>query len=153
MFLEPFLDFGMLVRGVVVGDDFNGYVLRGCAPYLLEEGDPFLVRVHLMVVVYDLAGEIVKSREKGCRPMPCVVVRLSSDVPDAERETWLRPFERLALRFLVATEHDGLFGRVEVEAYHVPELLGEVRILGHLERPDEVRLDAAFVPKESNCML
>ena len=96
---------------------------------------------------------IVESREKGCRSVPCVIVRHRSDMPDAEREPWLRPFERLALRFLVATEHDGLFRRVKVEAYHVPELLGEVRILGDLERPDEVRLDAALVPKETNRML
>jgi len=49
-------------------------------------------------------------------------VRLDADVPGPQRQAGLRTFQGLAPRFLVAAEHQGLLGRVEVQADDIPEL-------------------------------
>ena len=48
--------------------------------------------------------------------MPSVIVVLSANVADAQRQTWLGPLQGLTLAFLMATQHQGLFWRVEVKA-------------------------------------
>jgi hypothetical protein len=43
------------------------------------------------------------------------------------------------MAFFVNREDDGVGGRIDVETDHVPEFLGELRIVRKLERPDTVR--------------
>jgi hypothetical protein len=60
--------------------------------------------------------------------MPRIVVRHRACAFGCERKPKLRAFERLALAFLVAAQHER-FGRwIEVEPDHVPEFLFKLRI-------------------------
>lgn len=65
-----------------------------------------------MVIVDNPPREVVERGKKRRGPVSRVVVRLRADVADAQGKPWLRAFERLALRLLVAAEHDRLFGRI-----------------------------------------
>jgi hypothetical protein len=49
------------------------------------------------------------------------------------------------LRAIVANNHYGLLGRVEIEADDVRDLLGEVGIIGGLEGASEMRLEPMLV--------
>ena len=50
------------------------------------------------------------------------------------------------LRLLVATQDEGLLRRVEIQPHDVPELRLELRIVGELESPPQVRLQSVTPP-------
>src|SRR6266478_2321475 len=63
----------------------------------------------------------------------------------------LRALERLALRFLVAAQHQRLLRWVEIKPDHVPELLFKLLVVRQFEGAREVRLDV--VGAHSRCTL
>ena len=78
--------------------------------------------------------------------MPSVVVCLGADVADAERQSWLRPLQRLTLGLFVATEHERLLRRIEVQTDDIPKLRLEVRIFGEFEGADKMRFEIVPLP-------
>jgi hypothetical protein len=71
--------------------------------------------------------------------MPLVVVRHGAGAPRLHRQSRLGAVQRLDLALLVDREDDGVGRRIDVEADHVLELFGELRVVGQLERADAVR--------------
>ena len=78
--------------------------------------------------------------------MPPVVVRAAFDLAGAHRQHGLRAIQRLNLRFLIDTEHDGMRRRMHVQADDVPHLVDEQRIGRQLERLGAMRLQAKRAP-------
>jgi len=68
------------------------------------------------------AGGVVERSEQAQDAVPDVVVRERLDLPGFQRQGGLRALEGLALRLLVAAQHDAVFRRVHVQADHIPEL-------------------------------
>ena len=62
---QPGFHFGMLVRGVVVGNQMDRQVLWGFPVNLLEEGEPFLVPMLLGDGRDELAFQVVQRGEQG----------------------------------------------------------------------------------------
>ena len=62
------------------------------------------------------------------------------------REAGLGAVQRLDLALLVHAQDNRLVGRVQVEANDIGKLLGEAGVLGELEGPHLVRLEAVGVP-------
>jgi len=60
---------------------------------------------------------------------------------DVQVDVLVRARERLTLRLLVDRHHDGLVGRIQIEADDVNDLLVECGILADLERSMLVRFD------------
>ena len=60
---EPFLYGGMFVRGVVVGDEMQGLVLRRLAVDLLQELQPLGVGVALLALANNLTIQYVERGE------------------------------------------------------------------------------------------
>ena len=80
--------------------------------------------------------------------MPCRQVVVGAPLGHARhhRQHRLGPVQRLDLGLLVDAEHDGLLGRVVVEADDVDDLLDELRVGGQLEGVLQVRLEVELLP-------
>ena len=72
--------------------------------------------------------------------------------PLAQRQARLRALQRLALRLLVAAQHQRPFGWVQIEPHHVPELLFELLVLRNLEGPQSMRLEPLALPDARHAM-
>src|SRR6516165_7819439 len=85
--------------------------------------------------------------------MPNVVMRARLDVADPERQARLGPLQRLALRLLIAAQHQRFVRRVEIEADHIPELGLKLFVVGQFEGPRQVRLDVVGRPQTLHARL
>ena len=153
MFFQPCGHGRVLVRRVIVQHDVDLYAIRNRTIDLLQELQPLRVGMRLMVIMKNATGSVVESGEKRRRAVAYVIVRLRSDVSGAKLQSGLRSFKRLTLGLLVATEHDGVFGRIQIETDDVPGFRREILIAGDLERPRQMRFDAAFVPEKPDGVL
>jgi hypothetical protein len=123
MSLEPSPDAGSLVRREVVEHDVHGQVGRS---FLLDgiqkfhEFDAAVTRTH---AANHFAGGHVERGEQIERPMAEVVVGTPLGLPRLERQERLRSLEGLHGRLLVDAEHHRIFGRIQVEADHIANLL------------------------------
>src|SRR5258708_1323446 len=82
--------------------------------------------------------DIERGEQRG-RAVALVVVRHRSGATRLYRQSRLGAIESLDLALLVDREDDGVGGRVDIETDHIPELVGELRIVRYLECPDTVR--------------
>src|SRR5215469_14857353 len=144
---QPSFHLGVLVSGVVVGDEMD--VKSGWRLLLdgLEEGEPLLVTVALGDAGNEFTIEVVQRGEQGERPVAEVIVGLGLDVADTQGQTRLGALERLALRFLIAAEDQSFLRRIEIESDYIPELLLKLLVLGQLEGAREMRLDGIGRPQ------
>ena len=94
-----------------------------------------------------LAGKVVQGGKEGHRSMPVVVVGLGTNVSLAQRQSGLGAFQGLTLALFIAAEHQGLLGRIEVEAHHVPKLFLKLKVLGELEIAHPVGLQLMGRPE------
>ena len=60
--------------------------------------------------------------------MPLVIVGPLFRQTGPQRQNRLRPIQRLYLRFLVHTQHDGMLRGIQIQAHNVPHLLYQPRI-------------------------
>ena len=97
--------------------------------------------------VGDLAGRDVEGGEQAGDAVPGVVVGLPLGDARAHRQDRLAPLQGLALGLLVDADHDGVLGRVQVEADDVADLGVELRVGGELEPLGAVRLQAEPAPQ------
>lgn len=126
---QPCLHLGMLMSGVVVGDQMNRQVLGRFPMDFLEEGQPFLMPMLFGDGRDQFAFQIVQRREQGQRPVSNVIVGGGLDMTDAQRQTGLGALQRLTLRLLVAAQHQGFLRRVEIQPNDIPEFLLKVCVL------------------------
>ena len=82
--------------------------------------------------------------------MANVVVGGGLDMADAQGQTGLGTFQRLALRLLIAAQHQRLLRWVEIQADDVPELFLEMRIVRQLEGAGQMRFDVVGGPQPLN---
>ena len=94
----------------------------------------------------DLAVEHVERGEQRRRAVALVVVGHGAGAALLHRQAGLGAVERLDLALLVDREHDGMGRRIDIEPDDVAQLVDELRIVGELELPDPVRLQAMGAP-------
>jgi hypothetical protein len=94
----------------------------------------------------DLAGGDVQRRKEVERTVPDVVMCAPLGLAKVHRQDRLRAFEGLDLRFLVERQHDGIRGRIHVQADDVPDLFHELRVGRDFERFGHVRLETERAP-------
>ena len=136
---QPLAHLGMLVGGIVVDDGMDRLSRRHLRLDGVEEADELLVPVALHVAADDGAVEDVERGEQGGGAVPLVIVRHGSGAPRLHRQSRLGAVEGLDLALLVDREDDGVGRRVDVEADHVLELLGELGVIRQFKRADTVR--------------
>ena len=102
--------------------------------------------VALHVAADDGAVEHVEGGEQGGGAVALVVVGHGAEPPLLHRQAGLGAVERLDLALLVDRQHDGMGRRVDIEPDDVAQLVDELRIVGELELPPAVRLQAVRLP-------
>src|SRR5215475_14041094 len=130
MLRKPFADLRMPVRGIVVDDRVDRLSLENID--LIEEADEFLMPMALHVAADNGAVEDIERGEQRGGAVALVVVRHRSGATWLHRQSRLGVIERLDLALLIDREDDGMGGRVDIETDHVPELVGELRIVRQL---------------------
>src|SRR6516225_1471061 len=145
--LQPLIDPRVFMSGVIVSNNVDVEIGRALLVDQCEKGEPFLMTMARREVGDELAVEIIERGEQGQGAVPYVIMGLGADVANAQRQTRLRALERLALRFLIAAQHQGLLRRVQIKPDHVPELLFKPLVVGQFEGAREVRLDVVGGPQ------
>jgi hypothetical protein len=130
MLLQPAL---VLLVGIeIIQHDVKLAVRKSCND-LVHEAEEFDAPAPLFVLAQNLAGRDIESREQGPRPMPLVVVALAGQGPCGRQlQIALRPLQGLNRGLLIDAEHDGLAGRVDIEADDIGCLGGKIRIVALL---------------------
>ena len=100
----------------------------------------------LRAMADDFSGGDLESCVEAGDPVSAVVVSLACRQTRSYWKHRLRTTESLDLSFLVQTEHDGVGGRVQVEAHDVVDLLFGLGIGGELERADAMGLKGMGLP-------
>ena len=108
--------------------------------------DEVVTAVSALELADHLSGRDVECSEQGRRSMAHVVVGARLRKTVGHRQHGLRPVEGLDLGLLVDTEHERLIRWSKIETDDIAHLLDEVRIVGELERPAEVGLQAEGPP-------
>ena len=129
---EPALDAGMLVGAVVVDDEVDIEVRGHVGVDVSEEAQELLVAVARPALGEDLAGGDVQGGKEGGGAVADVAVRHAFDVAEPEGQEGLGALQGLGLALLVDAQHQGMVGRVEIEAHDVADLLDEEGIGGEL---------------------
>ena len=130
MTLKPGGDFGVLVGRIVVANDVKLQLGGDFLVDLAQEGEPLLMAMARGGVGKHLAGKIVQGGQEGHRSVAIVVMGPGTDVSLAQRQSGLGAFESLTLALFIAAEHQGLLGRIEVEAHHVPKFFLKLKVFG-----------------------
>ena len=144
--LEPDPDAGMLVCGVVVGDQVHIKVLRRLGFDAAQEPEPFLMAMSLHTLADHPAGGDIECCEQRRCPMAFVVVRHGAASAFLDRQAGLRSVQRLDLAFFVDREHQCLVRRVEIEADNILYFLDEALVIRQLESLHQMRLEFVGLP-------
>ena len=143
---EPGAHLGVLVGGVVVDHGVDHLAGRHGGLDLVEEADELLMPVALHVAADHRAVQHVERGEQRRRAVPDVVVGHRPGPTLLHRQPGLGAVERLDLALFVDRQHDGMGGRIDVEADDIAELLGELGVVGELECLHPVRRQAVGLP-------
>ena len=148
--VEPLANLGVLVSGIVVEDDVDG--LAGGHPCFdqIKKANEFLVAMPLHVAADHGPVEHVERRKERGGAVALVIMGHGPGSPFLERQAGLGSVEGLDLALLVERQDDRVGGRRDIKADDVAELVDELRIIGKLELPNAVRLEAVGAPDPVN---
>jgi len=148
--LEPFENLRMFMRRIIVNDQMKLFVRRRLGVDQLQKLDPLLVPMPGYAGADHLAVERAQGREQRCGSVANVVMRHRRGLSLTQRQARLRAIQRLNLALLVAAQHQRVFGRIQIKADNVVELLDESFVVGELEGFDAMRLEAVLAPDSSD---
>ncbi len=147
---KPLLHSGVFVRGVVIGNQMQRFILGRLSVDGTQEFQPLRVTMPLLALRDDLTVQHVQSGEQCGRTVALVVVRHGGRTPLLQWQPGLRAIERLHLALLVAAQHQGVLGRRHVQRHDVFELLHKLRITRDLEPAQEMGFETIGTPVARN---
>lgn len=133
MSTKPPLNFGMLVRCIVVNDQMQIQLFRRGPVDRTKELNPFIVTVPMHHLRDHVPLSDIQSSEQCRRPISSIIV---CHRPQSARTHWqsgLRTIECLDLALLIATQDDHVFRRVEVKADNVTQFFLKSRVVGYFK--------------------
>ena len=148
--LQPAFHCGVLVRGVVVHDQMNLFVLRSWALDPTQKPQPRFGGLSGQAGSDHAAVECIERRKERRRAVAFVVVRHRLAASLLERQAGLRAIESLDLRFFVEREEQRVFGRMEVESDDLAEFFGETGVVAELASADAMRFEALGAPEAAH---
>lgn len=117
MLSQPFLDLGMLMRGVVVGDQMQRLILGRLAVDLFQELQPLGAGMSLLALTDDLSIEHVERGEQCDCAIALVVVghgACASLLPGQARACAV---QRLHLTLLIAAQHQRVVQSTRIRTF------------------------------------
>src|SRR5690606_36458904 len=114
--LEPLLHLRVIMGGVVVEDQMEVPICRSLSVDELQELQPFLMAMTILALPdQGTIGHVQRRKERGSA-MAHIVMGHSSGPSFLQGQSRLRAVEGLNLALLIAAEHDGVIGGVQVKA-------------------------------------
>ena len=111
---QPGFDLGVLVGGVVVGDQMDFEFARDAAVEMIEKREELLVPMARLALRDDCTIEDVERRKQGSGAVSIVVVSDALDVAKPHRQHRLAALQGLDLTLLVYAQNQGLVRRIEI---------------------------------------
>lgn len=136
----------MLVSSIVVDDEMKIQVERRLDVDELQEADEFLMSVMRHAVADHRPVEHAERGKEGRGAVAFVIVGLASRDSRAQGQQGLGPVQGLNLALLVHAKHQGLVGRVQIQAHNVVELLDKPLVAAEFERLDQMRFQVVALP-------
>jgi len=121
-------------------------MLRRGVVHHAQEVNPLLMPVPLLAQTDHFSIQSIERCEQRCCAIALVIVGHGAGPAALQRQAWLRAVESLTLTLLVATQHQGMLGWMEIQADDGLPFFGEVRIGGHFKRLHQMRLEPVVVP-------
>lgn len=87
------------------------------------------------------------------RAVAFVIMSHCPQPPRKHRQAFLAAVEGLDLALLIARQHQRMLGRAQIQAHHIDQLLGKLRIVRDFECRDQMRLQAIVTPHTTNRVL
>ena len=115
------------------------------------EADELLMPMALHAAADDGTFQDIQCGEQRGRAVALVVVGHRAGSAFLHRQAGLGAVERLNLALFVHRQHDRMCRRVDVEADHVLQLVGKLRIVGELELADPVRRETRSWLRQMRC--
>jgi len=138
------------MRGIVVDNQMQLFVRIGLPVDLFKKLQPFLVPMPRHAVSNDGPIEDVVCRKQRRRAVAFIVVRHGFTVPPHQRKAFLRSVESLYLALLIHAQHSRVFRGIRIQAHHIDDFFGEVRIVANLESSGQMRFEIGFFPNPSH---
>jgi hypothetical protein len=136
----------MLVGRIVIRHQVQLSLRIGRGIDVLQKLDPLLVSMPRHTGVNHNAFRHVECCEQRRGAMAFVIMRHRPQAARVNGQSFLRSIQGLNLTLFIDAEHDRVLGWIQVQADHVDQLLGEVRIVGDLERLQAMRLEVRLRP-------
>ena len=146
MAVEPGPNLWVLVYGIVIKDDVDGFVRWNLGVDHVQKADEFLVPVALHIAPDNGPVEDIQGGKEGCGSIAFVVVGHGAQTSFFHRQARLGTVKRLDLAFLIDRQDDGVGWRIDIEANDIAQFGDKIRIAGELELPIAVRLQAMRSP-------
>lgn len=147
---EPLADLEVLVGGVVVEDHVDRLSGGHLCFDQVEKADELLMAVPLHVAAdHGPVEHVERGKERG-GAVALIIMGHRPGPPLLERQAGLRTVERLDLAFLIERQDDRMGRRCDIKADDVAEFGDELRVIGELELPNAVRLEAVGTPDPVN---
>src|SRR5439155_14105609 len=108
--LQPALDGGMFVGGIVVHDQMELFVIGGSIVDQPQEVKPLRMAVTLLAQADYFAVQSIEGGEQRSRSVALVVVRHGPRSAALQRQAGLGTVQGLNLTLLVATQHQRVLG-------------------------------------------
>ena len=134
------------MSGIVVDNDMDRFLLGHPSVDNGKEADELLMAMMLHTLADDLALKHIERGEQSGDAVTLVVVGHGASPTLFHRQSRLGAIQRLDLAFLIDREHDGVVGRIDVQANDLLELGRELRIVGQLKAAYQMRSQAMSAP-------
>src|SRR5450631_1603029 len=146
MALEPALHGGCLMGGVVVGNEVQVQMVKGLSVDLFQEPKKLGGAMAGLTFTDDRAAGHIESGEQRRGPVTLIIMGHGAGAALLHRQPRLGAVESLDLALFVDGKHQCSLGRIKIETNDILDLLGKVGIVGNLEAPYQMRLEAVLVP-------
>jgi hypothetical protein len=127
--LEPGLDIGVVVGGVVVEDQMDLKAFWGPRDHRPQELQELGVAVTGKALTDHRAGQDIQGGEQRRGAVALLVVGHRTRPPGLDRQARLSAIERLDLALLVHVQDNRVLRRVQIQANHVDKLFFEPRVV------------------------
>lgn len=144
--LQPCLDLGVLVRGVVVGDQVHVEMPWRFSVETARELSYSLVAMARYALADHPVGGHVERGERNGSAMALVVAPHGAVVAIPEWPVRLGAIERLDLSLLINREHQSLLGPIEIEPDNILHFLGKPLIVRQIDGLHQVWLQFVRFP-------
>ena len=138
------------MRAVIIHDEmqieFSGSGLFNG----LQKSDKFLTPVSGQALPDDRAIKHVEGGKERRGPMPFVIMRHRAAASPLQRQARLRTIQCLDLTFFIHRQHQGPFGRLQVQPDNIPKLFDKPFVCGDFEGLHPMRLQPVVLPDALN---